>query len=100
MSILQVRPFLYQIQLLGVNAYLLVDEDDLTLMAFYLPHHGILFAGEATRHRRGQMVVSHRINTWEQEQACRSTRRLAELCPILVYPGYRCVVHRPHLPLC
>ena len=93
------RPFLYQIQLLEVHAYLLVNEDDLTLMAFYLPHHGILFAGEAIRHRRGHLVVSHGINTWDQEQAGRSARRLAELCPILVYPGYRCVVHRPHLPL-
>lgn len=69
-------------------------------VAFYLPRHGILFAGDAIRHQGGRLVVSHGINTWDQAQACRSARRLAALRPALVCPGHRHVVSHPQMPLC
>lgn len=69
-------------------------------LAFYLPRHGILFAGDAIRHERGRLVVSHGLNTWDEAQACRSARRLAALRPTLVCPGHRQVVSHPQMPLC
>ncbi len=69
-------------------------------LAFYLPQHGVLFAGDAIRHERGRLVVSHGINTWDQKQACASALRLAELNPTLVCPGHRQAVSQPQMPLC
>lgn len=61
-------------------------------VAFYLPAQGVLFAGDALRAPSGQLQVSRGVNTWDEEQALASARRLAALNPKVI-----CVGHGPVL---
>ena len=62
-------------------------------ISFYLRKGGILFAGDSLRANKGELIVSHGFNTWDEEQARESARLQAELKPKIVCVGHGATVY-------
>jgi glyoxylase-like metal-dependent hydrolase (beta-lactamase superfamily II) len=62
-------------------------------IALYAPTQGVLFAGDSLRSNSGKLVPSKGINTWDEQEALISVRKLAQLRARIVCVGHGPVIY-------
>jgi len=61
-------------------------------ISLYAPHHRLLFAGDSLRASQRGLIPSSGINTWNEEKALESVRKLASLGAEIVCCGHGPVI--------